>query len=102
MSSIKLGCFCLYVGYFINCSCLDVEKCSKCHSERRKETEPPKARRGAQLFVILGIPVVSIFVSKQDAEVAQQPEVPNTEKSAQWTMKFFGPPKAPLYCFQFR
>ena len=25
---------------FIDCSCLDVEKCSKCRSERRKETEP--------------------------------------------------------------
>ena len=82
----RTGLLCLCIGDFIDCSCANVEKCSKC----RKETEPPKGKRKRLALHDTGNSRHFQFVSKQDVEVAQQPYVPpNMEKSTQWALKVF-------------
>lgn len=63
--------------------------CSKCCSECRKEMEPPKSWKRLTLHDS-GNSSRFQFMSKKDAEAAQQRYVPqNIERSTQWAMKVF-------------
>lgn len=90
MTSIDPGCFCLCLGDFVDCSCPNIDKCSKCRSECRKESQPPKGKKKRLSLGDIGNSSRFQFVSKKDAETAQQKYVPpNTERSTQWATKVF-------------
>ena len=76
MSSIEPCCFCLCLGDFIDCSCPNVDKCSKCRSKCRKEDHPPKRQKKRLTLSYVGNFSRFQFVSKKDAEAAQQKFVP--------------------------
>ena len=86
----------LYVLYYLCTYVLLVvvdnvdNKCSKCHGEWSKENKLLKAKKKRLTLGDKGNSSCFQFVSKKDAEVAQQKYVsPNTEKSTQLATKVF-------------